>query len=152
MEEDSTGKRKYSDVRSRSAVLTAALVVGLCFGVMTAERLYISSQERQHPARRKALQAGGGGGGEAAGAAQQLGLRRAGAGKPRNDLEALLQRVAPQGEVLIAISNSNLLRGELQMWIDVSSSRKMRAHSLAAALAARRAPFSAEQAEAVVCM
>lgn len=74
-------------------------------------------QERQHPwaaGRSRKLQTGDKGGGAAA-----LGVRSSGA--PRNDLERLLQAVAPQGEVLIAISNSNLLHGgELPMWIDVS--------------------------------
>jgi len=59
---------------------------------------------------------GGGGSGAAAAA---LGARRS-SGKPRNALEEILQRVAPQGEVMIAISNYNLvLESSLVMWLEV---------------------------------
>ncbi len=111
-------------------MLTAALVVGICLGTIAAERLYLASQERQHPGAvarsRKALQTGGEGTVLAAGRSH---------GKPRNELERLLQRVAPQGEVLIAISNSNLLHGELQMWIDVSTHKGRAAAEVQASLA-----------------
>ena len=38
---------------------------------------------------------------------------------PRNELEKLLQEIAPDGEVMIVISNMNLIHSEsLKMWIE----------------------------------
>ncbi|GAB4823934.1 hypothetical protein N2152v2_010980 [Parachlorella kessleri] len=109
MNDDSSGKHKPSDARSRSAMLTAALVVGICMGVIAAEGLYLISQERQHPEAvlrskaRKALQTSG----------DSISLSGATAkrstGKPRNELEALLQRVAPQGECVKRLPFTNWL-------------------------------------------
>lgn len=143
--DDSQGKHKLTDVRSRSAVLTAALVLGICLGVVASEKLYLRSQEQQHPGavaaalRSRKLQTGGESG---VGSAVALTLNTGASGgdgrggdiprnmgEPRNELERVLQRVAPQGEVLIAISNSNLLHGELQMWIEVRQRRGQRGRS-----------------------
>ena len=99
----------------------AALLVGVCLGVMVSEKLYLASQEAAlepgavEAARSRKLEVGGGGGSAAA----ALGARRS-SGKPRNALEEILQRVAPQGEVIIAISNDNLvLEQSLVMWLEV---------------------------------
>lgn len=129
-DDDSTGKHKVSDVRSRSAVLSAVLIVGVCLGVLTSEKLYLLAQESDMPegavaaartrklevsskalAGGQALAAGGGAGG----------MRRMG-GKPRNQLEELLRKVAPSGEVMIAISNINLIHeSSLTMWLEVGA-------------------------------
>lgn len=106
--DDSTGKYKNSDARGRSAVLSTALVIGFCLGVVAAQKMYLYNQESSAPALMFH--------------SRKLRLSTV-FGKPRSDLEQLLQRIAPQKEVLIAISNSNLLAGELQMWIDVSQNR-----------------------------
>lgn len=102
--DDSTGKHKAGAAKARGAMLTAALLVGMCLGVMVSEKLYLVSQEAElapeavAAARSRKLELSSGaatGGGGAV-------VRRA-QGKPRNALEELLQRVAPQGEVMIAI-------------------------------------------------
>lgn len=94
--------------------------MGVCLGVMVSEKLYLASQEAAlepgavEAARSRKLEVGGGGG-----AAAALPARRS-SGKPRNALEEILQRVAPQGEVMIAISNYNLvLEQSLVMWLEV---------------------------------
>ena len=99
--------------------------MGVCLGVMASEKLYLVSQEAAlepgaaaaaAAARSRKLEVGGGGGSAAA-----LAVRRGG-GKPRNALEEILQRVAPQGEVMIAISNFNLvLESSLVMWLEVGA-------------------------------
>ena len=115
---------------SRSAVLSAALLVGVCIGVMASEKLYLLTQEADLPqgavaaVRSSKLEVGGGGGGSAlTGFSSSVGvntLRRAKGGKPRSELEAILQKVAPQGEVMIAISNINLIHEHsLKMWLEV---------------------------------
>lgn len=103
-------------------LLAAALLVGVCLGVMVSEKLYLASQEAAlepgavEAIRSRKMELGGGGGG---GAVAAVNTRR-NTGKPRNALEEILQRVAPQGEVMIAISNHNLvLESSLVMWLEV---------------------------------
>ncbi|PRW59143.1 Nucleotide-diphospho-sugar transferase family [Chlorella sorokiniana] len=117
--DDTTGKNKLSAVKSRSAALTAALLVGVCLGVMVSEKLYLASQEAAlepgavEAIRSRKMEVGSGGS-----AAAAVTTRRS-SGKPRNALEEILQRVAPQGEVMIAISNYNLiLESSLVMWLE----------------------------------
>jgi hypothetical protein len=41
-------------------------------------------------------------------------------GKPKNELHRVLQRVAPQGEVMVVISNMNLIHQKsLVYWLEV---------------------------------
>lgn len=114
-EDDSTGKRKVGALRHRSALLTGALLVGMCLGVLVSEKLYLVTQEAELPedalaaVRSRKLEVAGGGGAAVLAVADggvsggPDGIPRSGAAKPRNELEALLRRVAPQGEVMIAI-------------------------------------------------
>lgn len=127
-DDDSSGKRKVPALKHRSALLSAALLVGLCLGVILSEKLYLFTQEGDTPegalaaARSRKLEL----------AAASAALLAAGPGvsggweaiprslaQPRSKLEALLRRVAPQGEVMIAISNMNLWHEQsLQMWYE----------------------------------
>lgn len=132
--DDSTGKAKASDARGRSAVLSAVFILGICLGVVVSERLYLATQEDDTPASelqrlrsrklelasagRGAVQTKGGGSG---------GLFAANNGKPRNELEALLRKVAPAGEVMIVISNMNLIHERsLVMWLEVRNGARRR--------------------------
>lgn len=122
-DDDESKYAKASSVQARSAALTAALLVGLCLGIMASERLYLASQEAEvDPAalaavRSRKLEVGAGG--TAAGGGGAVSLRHVG-GKPRNALEVLLREVAPKGEVMIAISNMNLIHEQtLVMWLEV---------------------------------
>ena len=124
--DDSTGKGKAAASRGRSAVLSAVFILGVCLGVVVSERLYIANQEADTPAagldrvRSRKM--------ELAGAAvKQVAALDAGPsnpalrrGKPRNALETLLRRVAPSGEVMVVISNMNLIHEHsLELWLDV---------------------------------
>ena len=134
MYDDSTGKHKLSDVRARSALLSAVFILGVCLGVVAAEKLYLATQEAQTSSAglqslrtrsQKLEQDGSGGSGSGAVAAAVIAVGEPQLfqkGKqPRNDLETLLQRVAPDGEVMIAISNMNLIREDsLKLWLKVS--------------------------------
>jgi hypothetical protein len=101
--EDSTGKRRAgTDARSRSAAASLAFILGLCLGVVISERLYVIRQEARAPPG-------------------ALLSRRFGAGSTAT-LEALLRRVAPQKEVMIVISNMNLMdEGSLRLWLDCAA-------------------------------
>lgn len=115
MEDDSTGKRKMGALRHRSALLTGALLVGVCLGVIVSEKLYLVTQEAELPegalaaVRSRKLEVAGDGGAVAlatAGGGVSGGpdaIARSADRQPRNELEALLRQVAPQGEVMIAI-------------------------------------------------
>ena len=117
--DDASGKRKVPNVQARSAMLTGALIVGMCLGVIVSEKLYLITQEADLPegavaavrSRKLEVQASAG-----------TAVRRS-TGKPRSELEEILQRVAPQGEVMIAISNMNLIHEQsLVMWLEVCGS------------------------------
>lgn len=136
-DDDSTGKHKLYDARSRSALLTVALIVGACVGALVSERLYLLSAEGElapgalAAARSRKLEIGAqihlastvatestGAAGRSETARAAGAVVRSTAGAPKNPLEELLRRVAPQGEVMIAISNMNLIHeGSLQMWL-----------------------------------
>ena len=125
LDDDSTGKHKLGGVKARSAVLSATLLVGVCLGVMVSEKIYLLSQEAEVSSealaavRSRKLELNGGGGSAQPAALAASGARRA-SGKPRNKLEEVLRRVAPQGEVMIAISNMNLVHEQsLTQWLEV---------------------------------
>ncbi len=44
-DDDSSGKYKRQDLKTRSGLLISALLAGICLGIMFAERLYIHFQE-----------------------------------------------------------------------------------------------------------
>jgi hypothetical protein len=99
-------------------MLTGALLVGVCLGVLVSEKLYLVTQEADLPegaiaaVRSRKLEVSSGSGGS--------GVMPRFTGKPRSELEGILQRVAPKGEVMIVISNINLINEQsLVMWLEV---------------------------------
>lgn len=60
--DDSSGKWRTNDVRSRSQLLLIALVAGLCLGVVFSERLYIRFQDQDNSPRLGAGPGSGAGG------------------------------------------------------------------------------------------
>lgn len=108
--EDPSGKGKIAHTTERVKVLSAAFIIGLCIGLVVAERVYIATNAasgggaatstpiRTHSAALQALSTG-----DAQSAA----------------LLSVLQRVAPSGEVLIALSNKIPFReGTLLTWLE----------------------------------
>lgn len=97
--DDPSGKHhKLSQQHSRKQILYAVLLTGVCTGFVAAQQLYMHHQrwEEQVPTRQLQQSA------------------------PRSELEGILQRIAPDREVMIAISNYNLIReGMLTTWLEV---------------------------------
>lgn len=129
MDDDSQGKYRAIGVKSRSAILSAVFIIGICLGIIVSEKAYIWAQEADTPpealdaVRSRKLerqqQKGSGllGGGSTKHTTTDSTKRYT--GKPRNDLERLLRQIAPNGEVMIAISNMNLIHEtSLTMWLD----------------------------------
>ncbi len=134
--DDSSGKQKANDRAKSSSALATVLILGICLGFVVSERLYLKHEEEKiSPTQLASLRSRK----LELGAAQQLqnsldttsttttaataasttepSLFVKGR-KPRNELEKILQRVAPDGEVMIAISNMNLIRSEsLVLWL-----------------------------------
>jgi hypothetical protein len=101
--EDSTGKSKFVENKTRAKILTAAFMVGLCVGVIISERVYIRTNVEDVP------------GGLASSSGRSLKLESSAA---RNSLEAVLRKVAPQKEIMIGVSNRNpLYEGMLDTWL-----------------------------------
>ena len=136
--DDSSGKQKANERARSSAVLSTVLILGICLGFVVSEKLYLIHEEAKTTPealaslRSRKLELGAGqqtnslvsaltatttalSSSSSAAAEQSLFIKNR---KPRNDLEKLLQRIAPDGEVMIAISNMNLIRSEsLVLWI-----------------------------------
>lgn len=128
---DSTGKHKVADARSRSAVLSTVFVLGVTLGIVLSEKLYIRTQEGSIPVdvlktlhlqrlgsnTTKEVVAVASGDKQADTAIEPHYVK---AGEPRNELEKILQSVAPDREVMIVISNMNLVReSSLELWLQV---------------------------------
>ena len=99
--DDPSGKHhKSSQQNSRKQTLYGVLFTGICLGFMASQQLYMRHQrqlDEQVPSRQLRQKA------------------------PRSELESILQRVAPQREVMIAISNYNLIiEGMLTTWLEVT--------------------------------
>lgn len=115
---DSTGKGRSLSMRERKDVLLALFVVSMCFGIIIAERLYISSNREDilHgtalPSKSQPTQAATTH--QQPAANQAAAPIEAGVSYPKDaqmlELEAYLQKVAPSREVLIGVSNINPLR------------------------------------------
>ena len=128
--DDSTGKHKAADAKARTAALSAIFILGICLGVVVAEKLYLNTEEAKttpeslQSLRSKKLELlaaaktnGGNSNLQVSGEPSLFVKGR----KPRNELEKILQKVAPDGEVMIAISNMNLIRSEsLRLWLNTA--------------------------------
>ena len=99
-QDDPSGKQhKVPQQRTRKQVMYSVLLGGVCLGFMASQQLYMHHQrwEEQVPRRHLRQKA------------------------PRSELEGILQRIAPEREVMIAISNYNLvLEGMLTTWLEVN--------------------------------
>ena len=58
--DDSTGKGRSYDARSRSGILMVALITGACLGVICSERLYLSFHQPDRLSMRSGDKAVGG--------------------------------------------------------------------------------------------
>lgn len=89
---------KSSQQHSRKQILCAVLLTGVCIGFVAAQHFYMHHQRWEEQVPMKQLQQSA----------------------PRSELEGILQRIAPDREVMIAISNYNLiLEGMLTTWLEV---------------------------------
>lgn len=113
--DDSTGKAKIFSMRERNQTLLALFTVGMCAGIIIAERLYISSNRedilRESAPSDKPQSSSSSRAANpshvAAGAAKQVAYPK---DAQMQALEAYLLKVAPAREVLIGVSNVNPLR------------------------------------------
>lgn len=102
-DDDSTGKNKIADAKNRYQVLLTFFGVGLCVGIVISERVYVNHRAELQPNRLISRI-------DSVIHHRSMAADTAGrSGAPRNDLEALLMRVAPTKEVLVAVSNKNTL-------------------------------------------
>lgn len=111
--DDSTGKQKYADTRQRSKVLLAIFSVGFTLGIILSERVYINAN-REDIVKGTAL-ANKVSNLQSSQSAATSGASAAAAAAIKKDpqlkaLKAYLQKVAPNKEVLIGVSNMNPLR------------------------------------------
>ena len=98
--DDPSGKHhKSSQQNSRKQTLYGVLFTSICLGFMASQQLYMRHQRQLD---------------------EQLPSRQLRQKAPRSELESILQQVAPQREVMIAISNYNLIiEGMLTTWLEV---------------------------------
>lgn len=101
---DTNGKLKgtaYSDSKSRWWY--GVLVSGFCIGFIASQLLYMQSHRHHSPS-------------------ELIHKRQLQHNAPASELEQILQQVAPQREVMIAISNYNLIaEGMLTTWLEVNT-------------------------------
>lgn len=97
--DDPSGKHYKSAQRhSQKELLYAVLLTSVCIGFVAAQHLYVHHQRWQ----------------------EQVPVRQLQQSVPRSELEGILQRIAPDREVMIAISNYNLImEGMLTTWLEV---------------------------------
>lgn len=110
--EDSTGKSKITEAKARYKLLISFFLVGLCIGMVIAERLYVQNSQMARPRMlvkqlEESIQQ------QTIGRFHHMHNKGGSAGsapqKPRNELEALLMKIAPQKELLLAVANKNTL-------------------------------------------
>lgn len=114
--------KRVSPLQARNTVMLSIFVVGLCIGMIIAERVYISRGGRVPKPRflqthHDALQKIGTGNGKtvskggsitAKGSSNSKLVEYSDSAPPRNDLEELLRKIAPQKEVMVAVANKNV--------------------------------------------
>ncbi len=115
---DSQAKLRADDAR-RQPFSAASFVVGICIGLIVTQLGYVvwhagSSSPAPNTLRSRSLAAASFDGSSVSKAA----IKNTGSSSP---LASILQQVAPQKEVLVAISNYRLVEGNmLPMWLEVS--------------------------------
>lgn len=103
--EDSTGKSRYYENQTKNRALLSTFIVGLCIGVVISERVYVRTNWYAAS--------------DSGTVSKQLKTLHGSSKKPRNDLEAVLLKIAPQHEVLVGVSNKNpLLEGMLDTFLE----------------------------------
>ncbi|GFH15326.1 glycosyltransferase, partial [Haematococcus lacustris] len=115
---DSQGKNKVTEGKARNGALLAIFLVGLCIGVVVAERVYIARGGRvpkprflrtHHDSLRSIVpSADHASSGNTAAAESGALPAYSDSLPPRNDLEELLRKIAPKKEVLVAVANKNV--------------------------------------------
>ncbi|GFH25286.1 glycosyltransferase, partial [Haematococcus lacustris] len=115
---DSQGKNKVTEGKARNGALLAIFLVGLCIGVVVAERVYIARGGRvpkprflrtHHDSLRSIFpSADHASSGNTAAAESGALPAYSNSLPPRNDLEELLRKIAPKKEVLVAVANKNV--------------------------------------------
>lgn len=142
LDDGGSGKGKIAlDARQRGALLAAVFALGCCIGLVAAERIYIATNRSDILAGVSAI----GGGARAAAAAEPAASATAAAASAPaaaaaaraeglepaavaaavasdpelRSLRDYLAQIAPQGEVLIGVSNQNpMLEGMLDTWLE----------------------------------
>lgn len=100
--DDTNGKVKNTPHLDKSRWWYGVLVCGFCIGFIASQLLYLQSHRHRVPSELKHR-------------------RQLQHSVPASELEQILQQVAPQREVMIAISNYNLIQeGMLTTWLEVS--------------------------------
>ena len=98
--DDPSGKHhKVLQQNGRKRELYGILLAGVCFGFMASQHMYMQHQKQLD---------------------RQVAPRQLKQMPARSELESILQQVAPQREVMIAISSYNLIiEGMLTTWLEV---------------------------------
>lgn len=106
--DDPQGKLRTPQAKSRGRWIAGALIVGLCLGFAISQEYYLKTYAR---------------GGDAivpAWATRRQSRETGGTAQPNKELRRILKRIAPKKEVMIAISNANLLKEQtLATWLKV---------------------------------
>ncbi|PNH08499.1 hypothetical protein TSOC_004946 [Tetrabaena socialis] len=95
--DDSTGKSKITEAKTRYTVLGSFFAIGLCLGVVISERIYVQKRSLIPKPRQLVSRIA---------ESMHVGHRAAG---PRNELEAYLMKIAPEKELLLAVANKNTM-------------------------------------------
>ncbi|GIL62084.1 hypothetical protein Vafri_16376 [Volvox africanus] len=97
--DDSTGKSKITEAKTRYTVLASFFAIGLCLGIVISERIYVQKRAVIPKPRQLVSEIA---------SRMHVGHHTAIAG-PRNELEAYLMKIAPQKELLLAVANKNTM-------------------------------------------
>ncbi|KAG2497438.1 hypothetical protein HYH03_004593 [Edaphochlamys debaryana] len=106
IDDDSSGKGKDAKSKTRFRVLGTLYLVGICLGVIVAERIYVLKRAVIPRPRQLVSSIEQ----RIESAMHNIGHHHAAQGPPRNDLEAYLRRIAPQREVLACVANENIVK------------------------------------------
>ncbi|GLC38208.1 hypothetical protein PLESTB_001087700 [Pleodorina starrii] len=97
--DDSTGKSKITEAKTRYTALATFFAIGLCLGIVLSERVYVQKRAMIPKPRQLVSRIAN---------SMHVG-HHAAVAEPRNELEAFLMKIAPQKEVLLAVANKNTM-------------------------------------------